>query len=199
MIAFVKGVVESLSDGQAVIEQSGIGYLTAVPGSVLSRLTVGKEVKLLTYLQVKEDGMTLFGFLTAEERAIFLRLLSVSGVGPKAALSLLTAMTPEQIILAVITGDAISLSRAPGVGKKLAARLTLELKDKLRGEAEAQDLGLSPQASIGTGSGPKQDAIDALTSLGYGRGEAVRAVMEVYVPDLDAEQTIKLALRKLAN
>ncbi len=200
MISFIKGTVESVSESHVIIELNGLGWTAAVSGQTVQQLAArkGDEVKLLTYLQVKEDGLTLFGFMTQEERAIFLRLMTVTGVGPRAALSLLGVLTPEQIILAVITGDQTTLSRAPGVGKKLAGRLALELKDKLRGESVPEDLGLASQAGAASNFGPKQDAIDALTSLGYSRGEAARSVMEVYVPDMDAEQTIKLALKKLA-
>lgn len=199
MIAFIKGIVDSVAEGSVVIECGGLGYQALAPVTVLQRLTKGQEVKLLTYLQVKEDGIALFGFTTQEERAIFLRLIAVSGIGPKAALSLLSALTPPQIMLAVITDDTTALCRAPGIGKKTAGRLLLELKDKLRAETEAEDLGLSAQVGISTATGPKQDAIDALTALGYGRSEAVRAVLEVYLPEFNVEQTIKLALKKLAG
>ena len=199
MISFIKGRIDSLDDGHVVIEQGGIGFGALVPASVLTRVSPGSEVKLFTYLQAKEDGITLFGFLALSERAVFLKLIGVTGVGPKAALSLLSTLTPEQIILAVITDDLQALSRAPGIGKKTAARIALELKDKMRKASDAEDLGLSPQVSMPTVSGPKQDAIDALASLGYTRGEAVSAVMEVYLPELSVEQIIKSALKKLAN
>ncbi|MCL2704207.1 MAG: Holliday junction branch migration protein RuvA [Defluviitaleaceae bacterium] len=199
MIAFIKGIVESIDAGHIVVEQGGIGYLASVPASVLTRCQAGSEIKLLTYLQVKEDSMTLFGFLTQSERSVFMQLLGITGIGPKAALSLLSSLTPEQIMLAVITDDLQALSRAQGIGKKTAGRIALELKDKMRAAGEAEGTGISSQVGFQTVSGPKQDAIDALTSLGYSRGEAVRAVMEVYVPELNAEQAIKLALKKLAQ
>lgn len=199
MISFIKGIAHSMGDGYLVVEQGGIGYLAAVPGSVLSRVALGNEVVIHTYLQAKEDGITLFGFLSEAERAVFRSLIGVTGVGPKAALSLLSAHTPEQIMLAVVTDDLTALSRAQGIGKKIASRIVLELKDKMRAKGEAEGLSLGPQVEIAAGGGPKQDAIDALTALGYSRGEAVRAVMEVYVPELDAESAIKLALKRLAG
>jgi len=197
MISFIKGIIDHIDDKHVVIEQSGIGFQALVPASVLSRASQGAEIKLLTYLQVKEDGMTLFGFLTQAERSIFLQLLSVSGIGPKSALSLLSALTPEQIMLAVVTDDLKALSRAQGIGAKAAGRIALELKSKMRAAGEAEGTGISPQIGFQLTTGPKQDAIDALTSLGYNRGEAVRAVMEVYVPELNTEQIIKFALKKL--
>jgi len=197
MISFIKGIVESLESSQIVIETGGIGYAALVPLGVLTRVKVGADIKLYTYLQAKEDGITLFGFLTQSERSVFLQLIGVTGVGPKASLGLLSALTPEQIILAVVTDDVQALSRAQGIGKKTAGRIVLELKDKMRTTAEADEVGVSNQVAFQTVSGPKQDAIDALTSLGYTRGEAVRSVMEVYLPELTAEQTIKLALKRL--
>lgn len=199
MISFVMGVVDSIGEDGAVIEQNGVGYGITMSASALQRLEKGKEVKILTHMQVKEDGITLFGFITSEEKAIFRRLISVTGVGPRGAMSLLSVLTPAQIMLAVITDDINALSHAPGIGKKTAGRIALELKDKIKASDDAAYLAADPQLSVAGTGGPKQDAVDALTALGYGRSEAVRAVMEVYVPELDVEQTIKLALKKLAG
>ena len=199
MISFIKGIVSELWDNGAVIEQGGIGYLVSMPASVIQKLPPGSEAKVLIHMQVKEDGITLFGFITQEERSLFQKLITINGVGPKAALALLSAMTPSQLILAVITEDITALSRAQGIGKKTASRIALELKDKMKAQAVKDELDISPQVGLSTVSGAKQDAIDALSALGYARNQAVRAVMEVYVPELDAEQTIKLALKKLVN
>ncbi|MCL2407924.1 MAG: Holliday junction branch migration protein RuvA [Defluviitaleaceae bacterium] len=198
MIAFINGKIDSVGLNSVIVGCGGLGYFVHVPASVLTRVAIGDDVKLLTHLQVKEDGFTLFGFLTQAERSVFLQLISISGVGAKSALSLLSSLTPEQLMLAVVTDDAAALSRAPGIGKKTAGRIILELKDKMRSAGEAEGIADTAQVGIKVTSGPKQDAMDALVSLGYSRSEAVRAVMEVYVPELNVEQTIKLALKKLS-
>jgi Holliday junction DNA helicase RuvA len=153
-------------------------------------------------MQVKEDGISLFGFLTQEEVRLFLMLISVSGIGPKMASAILSALSPQQLVLAIVTDDTAALSKAPGVGKKTAQRIALELRDKMKtdGASYADGAGL-PAGSFAafTQSDGKQDALDALLALGYSRSEALKAVMECATEGMKTEQIIKEALRKLAR
>ena len=189
MIAYIKGTVEEIAGQSVVIDNAGIGYWVNVPSAVLSRLPPkGEEVKLSTYLQVKEDDMSLFGFISQEDLKIFRLLISISGIGPKVALAVLSVMTTEQIMAAISSGDAVAFSKVPGVGKKTAQRITLELSDKIT---------TTEAGSASAFSSEKQDAMDALLALGYSRSESVRAVMSVAEEDMPAQQVIRLALKKL--
>jgi Holliday junction DNA helicase RuvA len=197
LISYIKGTVEHMTENAVVIECGGIGYHIAVSAATLSKISGQHQIKIYTYMQVKEDGIALFGFFTSEEIDMFHKLISVSGLGPKSALGMLSAITPSQIMLAIVTDDIAALSKAPGVGKKTAQRMILELKDKVKTEDAVAGMAVSAQESLKVSSGAKQDATDALLALGYSRSEAVRAVMEIAVEGLTAEQIIKNALRKL--
>ena len=204
MIAYVKGTLTFTYDRSAVVDVGGVGYLVNLSPSTISRLPArGSEVQIFTYFQSGEAGQSLHGFLTREEVKIFTLLISVSGIGPKVASAILGAMSPQQIILAIIAEDAAALSKAPGVGKKTAQRVMLELKDKIKSTETFEESpfgGTLPQGG-GTsgGTGAKQDAADALITLGYGRAEAVQAVLEVAEDGMPADGIIKLALKKLAK
>ena len=191
MIAYIKGTVEQLTEQSVVLDNGGIGYTINVSASTLSRLpSKGELSKLYTYLQVKEDDMSLFGFLNREDLRLFRLLISISGIGPKVAMAVLTVMNSGQIMTAIASGDAVAFSKVPGVGKKTAQRITLELQDKIK----------LPEATVTeVFSSDKQDAIDALLSLGYSRSESVRAVLSVAAEDMSADQIIRLALKKLAT
>jgi len=157
------------------------------------------DVKMHTSLQLKENDISMIGFLSAEDASIFHLLTSVSGVGTRVALAIQSVLDNSRIVLAILTEEVDELSRAQGVGKKLAARIILELKDKLK-TSEAFASGVSPQQNIGAGNAQaKQEAIDALLSLGYSRSEALQAVMEIALVDMTAEQIIRQALKKLAG
>ena len=197
MISYIKGTVEQMTDSSVVIECGGIGYQILVSVATLAKLSGKAHVKVYTYMQVREDGITLYGFLDHEEIQMFHRLITVNGLGPKIAMGMLGAVTPSQIMLAIVTDDVNALSKAPGIGKKTAQRIILDLKDKIKTEDAVAGMAVSPQESLRVSSGEKQDAIDALIALGYGRSDAVKAVMEVAVEGLSAEQIIKNALRKL--
>lgn len=197
MISYIKGTVEHMTDASVVIECGGIGYQISVSAATLGKISGKHQVKIYTYMHVREDGISLYGFMTAEEIDMFHKLISVSGLGPKSAMGMLSALTPSQIMLAIVTDDVGALSKAPGVGKKTAQRMILELKDKIKTEDAVADMAVSAQESLKISSGAKQDAIDALIALGYGRSEAVRAVMAVAVEGLTTEQIIKNALRRL--
>ena len=199
MIAFIKGTLEEIQENCVVVDTGGIGYAVSVSEGTVSRLPRrGEAVTLHTHMSVREDGAELFGFLTGAELAMFKRLITVSGVGPKVALGILSVMEPSQIMLAIIAEDAAALSRAPGVGRKTAGRLILELKDRVKtSDAFIQNAALPQQTFAAAGS--RQEAADALAALGYSRSEAVNAVLGVDGEDLSTEQIIKAALRKLSK
>lgn len=206
MIAYVKGTLAFINDQSVVVDVNGIGYLVNVSHNTISRLPArGDLVQLFTYLQTTESGQSLHGFLTQEELQMFTLLISVSGIGPKVASGILGALSPQDIIMAIVAEDAVLLSRAPGVGKKTAQRLTLELRDKIKttdawegsgGMAAANMSGSTAQKSE---TSAKQDAMDALLALGYGRTEAMQAILEVAEDDITADSLIRLALKKLAR
>ena len=196
MISYIIGEVAEVMDGGAIIESNKLGYFVNISASTMTRLTVGERVKLHTTMQIRENDISLIGFLSREDAKIYDMLVSVSGVGTKAALAIQSVLDTSQIILAIIAEEADQLSRAQGVGKKLAGRIVLELKDKLR-STEVYD-NIRPQQTITTGGGQaKQDAIDALLALGYSRAEALRVVMEITTDDMTTEQIIRQALKKL--
>ena len=200
MIAYVKGILEYIADQSVVVDVHGIGYLVQVSHATIGRMpSIGKEVKLFTYLQVKEDGQSLHGFLTQEEVQLFMLLISVSGIGPKAAAAILAALTPSQIMIAIVADDAVALSKAPGVGKKTAQRLILELRDKIKTEDTWKGTSDLQATATPTSVSNKQDAMDAMLALGYGRTESMQVVLEVAEDGMSADQIIKLALKKLAR
>jgi len=203
VIAYIKGTVEQLSGQSVTLDNQGIGYIINASPATLSRLPKkGEPTQLFTHMQVKEDGISLFGFLTSEELQMYNLLISVSGVGPKVGMSILAALTPAQIVTAIANGDAIAFSKAPGVGKKTAQRISLELQDKIKSKDSAGsfagDSVATTSIAVGTSS-EKQDAIDALTALGYSHNESLRVVLEVAVEGMTVEQIIKGALKKMSQ
>ena len=190
MIAYIKGTIEQVLDQAAIVENNGIGYTIMTSTSTISRLPAkGSKVQIFTFLYVKDDGLTLYGFLSAEEVRIFNLLISVSGIGPKVATSILGTLTPDQIMAAIVSEDSAAFSKVPGVGKKTAQRISLELQGKIKTESiEKRPLMANPH---------RQDAVDALVSLGYSSGESMRAVMETALDDMSADQIIRQALKKL--
>lgn len=199
MYAFIEGIVEHKSSGELVINAGGVGYLLLCSQSTLSAAPPrGEFTRIYTHLSVREDAMELFGFTSQEEKAMFLRLTSISGIGPRTALGVLAAMPLPDLTLAILTGDAATLCRAPGIGKKTAQRITLELKDKL----SAEDLPVGTQSvSLPGSSGADSavgEAILALQSLGYTQSEAARAVSAAHQDAGDgagADDLVRLALR----
>lgn len=199
MYAFIEGIVEHKSSGELVINAGGVGYLLLCSQSTLSAAPPrGEFTRIYTHLSVREDAMELFGFTSQEEKAMFLRLTSISGIGPRTALGVLAAMPLPDLTLAILTGDAATLCRAPGIGKNTAQRITLELKDKL----SAEDLPAGTQAvSLPGSSGADSavgEAILALQSLGYTQSEAARAVSAAHQDAGDgagADDLVRLALR----
>ena len=203
MISYIRGILTEASGDGIVVEAGGIGYEIRVPLSVLERLPrLGEEVKIHTFLQVREDGVGLFGFLDRGELAMFKQLLGVGGIGPKGALGVLTALKPDDLRLAVISGDAKAIARAPGVGIKTAQRIILDLKDKVSMDdilpavdGSGPDSGGRGDAVLGAAA---REAMEALTALGYSAMEASRAVGRVEVTgDMTAEDVLKQSLRFL--
>jgi len=201
VIAYIKGTVEQLSGQSVTLDNQGIGYIINASPATLSRLPKkGEPTQLYTHMQVKEDGISLFGFLTPEELQMYNLLISVSGVGPKVGMSILAALTPAQIVTAIANGDAIAFSKAPGVGKKTAQRISLELQDKIKSKDSAGNFASDTATTMAVGtSSEKQDAIDALLALGYSYNESLRVVLEVAVEGMTVEQIIKGALKKMAQ
>ncbi len=189
MIASLHGTLESLGSNWAIINVNGIGFQVYMPTSTLSTLgTMGKEVHLHTHLHLREDSVALYGFASAEELELFQILLGVSGIGPRLALAMLSAMSVEQVSMAIATGSVDLLKTIPGIGKKMAERLVLELKDKI-----GAGLLAIPAAQLAQ---ENTDVIAALTSLGYSVAEASRAVATLpSSSDLSLEERVKLALQ----
>ena len=204
MIAFIQGTVFEKSEGEVILQTAGgVGYrllcsmttLAAIPGA-------GKECTLHTHLSVREDAMELFGFEKREEREMFRRLISVSGIGPKSALFVLGSMPLSDLRLAILTGDLNALSRAPGIGKKTAQRITLELKDKVTQDALQSGVSMEDMAFQDM-EAPAQDALgeamQALKALGYSPQEAAAALKSVKGQGETADEMIRLALRQMVQ
>ncbi len=205
MIAMIKGVLMEKGEGEAIVmTASGLGMRLMCSMNTLSALPMaGGECTLYTHMNVREDAMELFGFLKHEEKDMFQRLISVSGVGPKIALAVLGSMPLSDLRLAILTGDAAALARAPGIGKKTAQRLSLELKDKLAQDALGGTVGLEDMAVTAAVDAPAQDAVGeamlALKSLGYTPQEAANALKGVKGQASTADELIRLALRHMAQ
>lgn len=202
MIAFLKGTIEDITENSLVLDVNGIGYEVLVPGQLLDMLKgIGQELKVYTYMQVREDAVVLFGFLTRDDLAMFKMLIGVNGVGPKAGLGILSALGTEELRFAVLADDAKRIAKAPGIGAKTAQKIILELKDKLDlAEVFEQKLNADRQqeAAVSVGSDMVQDAVEALVALGYGSTEALRAVRAVKADTVaDSEQLLKEALKHM--
>ena len=199
MFYYVNGTVTELEAGLAVIDCGGVGYACATTNYTLSQLKKGERAKLYTYLNVREDAMELFGFASQSELRSFKLLIGVSGVGPKAALSILSATTPQQLAMAVVMGDEKALTAAQGVGKKIAQRIILELKDKLakdQSSFSAQSSGAIPVVLPGDKGG---EAAAALAVLGYGSQEIGLALKGIDMDALPLEEIIRQALKKMVR
>ncbi len=199
MFYYLSGTVAHVAPYLAVIDCSGVGYACKTTNYTLSGLKKGDKGKLFTYLNVREDAMELYGFATQEELNLFRQLISVSGVGPKAALSILSASTPANLALSIITGDEKALTCAQGIGKKIAQRVILELKDKL---AKGQDLSGAGESYGGSGvtvipENKLSEATAALAVLGYSQGEINLALKSIDLDGQSLEQIIKQALKKM--
>ena len=197
MFYHLDGRVAELGQGMAVIDCNGVGYLVNTSLTTQSRLKVGERSKLYISESVREDAFELFGFATKSEKRSFDLLIGVSGVGPKAALSILSAYTPEALAMAILSGDEKALTVAPGIGKKIAQRVILELKDKLAKESGDFELPMKSGAPVAVGDGKLSDAAAALAVLGYGPAEINVALKGVDVAPLTVEEIIKAALKNM--
>lgn len=200
MISFVKGPVAEIFEDTVVIECGNIGYEIHVPVSVLQKLPgVGREAKLYTYFQVREDAMCLYGFLNRQDLQIFKQLISVNGIGPKGALGVLSALSPDDLRRAIVSEDAKAISKAPGVGAKTAQRIILDLKDKIDLKEFLLPVLTEEESTGSIAGGVAGEAIEALTALGYSSVEAGRAVKKVEVTEsMTAEDVLKASLKHLA-
>ena len=198
MFNYIEGTVADIDQNLAVIDCGGVGFSLNTTMNTLSQITVGKKAKLFVFDYVKEDCFELYGFSTKSEKRCFEMLLTVSGVGPKAAISILSAATPETLALAVMSGDEKALTSAQGVGKKIAQRVILELKDKMAKQADMPQF-TAPTASVGTDGSALSDAVAALTVLGYGSAEINAALKNTDAAGMTAEEIIKAVLKQMVK
>lgn len=201
MYSYIKGVLTDVEEEVVVVEAGGIGYNIHTTGQTFRNLpSIGEEVKLYTYLNVREDAMILYGFVTKDDLRVFKLLIGVNGIGPKGALAILSVMTTDDLRFAVLGEDAKAISKAPGVGAKTAQRLILELKDKLSLEdAFEQKLANTSEQPAANSNGAKGEAVQALVALGYSSSEALKAVNGVETAeDMDVEDILKAALKNMA-
>lgn len=203
MISFIRGLVADTTENAVILENNGIGYEIFMTGSSIEQVSrIDGEVKIHTYFQVLEDAMQLYGFLSKDDLEMFRLLLNVNGIGPKAALGVLAGLTADELRFAVLSDDIKTISKAPGIGKKTAQKLILELKDKLKLE-DAFEKKLAHEQEAASVSGflihdGRQEAAEALIALGYSSTDAMKAVRKVtdVSPD-DVEALLKAALKQL--
>lgn len=202
MIAFLKGCIEEKSEKSIFLDVQGVGYEIYMPsGSVSQMPGIGENVKIHTYLQTSENGVGLYGFLTKDELNVFKLLITVNGIGPKGAVGILSALTANELRLAVLAEDDKAIAKAPGIGAKTAKKLILELKDKLHLEDALEEIA-EPEQQIGAGkavSDAHKEAVQALAALGYSNSDALKAVRLADTgEDLSTEELLKAALKQLA-
>ena len=201
MISYIRGELCDIEEQKAIVDVNGVGYGIYMPQQALSLLPpMGQQVKIHTYLNIREDAMQLFGFLTKEDLNL---LIGVNGIGPKAGLNILSCLSPDELRFAVLSGDAKAISATPGIGKKTAEKLILELKDKLNIEdmlEHAAHGGDSEDLASGTDTASntmQAEAVQALTALGYGSAESLRAVKKSSPECSSVEDILKEALKFL--
>lgn len=200
MFYYLEGTVAELQANLAVIDCGGVGYACATTNNTLSKLKKGERARLYTYLHVAENAFGLFGFSSLRELNSFKMLIGVSGVGPRAALAILSVSTPETLAMAIITGDEKAMTVAPGIGKKIAQRIILELKDKLAKESAAGGLDFSGGKNAPAAfAGKATEAVAALAVLGYSSQEAAAALKGVDVEGLPLEEIIRQGLKRMVK
>lgn len=196
MFSYLKGTLEEVGPQHVVLDVHGIGFYIMVPSSVATKLpSKGNEVKLYVHFNVRQDSVELYGFLNREDKLLFEKLISVSGIGPKAAISMLSALSSTQLALAIATGDVKALSAAPGIGKKTAQRVILELREKIDREV-VESSPVIKDVEVGA-QGVEREALQALMALGYQAAEAQSAVDMVKDQAQDTATVVKLALKAL--
>lgn len=203
MIQFIRGELVGVEEDRILVDVGGVGYGIFMSGQAMGRLPqIGREVKIYTYLNVKEDAMQLFGFLTRDDLRVFKLLIGVNGIGPKGGQAILSVLTPDDLRFAVMANDVKAISAAPGIGKKTAEKLILELKDKLHVEdalEHAVPTADTSGASTDNFREVTSEAIQALVALGYGNTEALKAVKKVEItPEMSVNEVLKQALKFIA-
>lgn len=202
MIQFLRGELVSVEEDRILIDVGGVGYGVFMSGNAMAKLpAVGREIKVFTYLNVKEDAMQLFGFLTRDDLQVFKLLISVNGIGPKGGLAILSVLTPDDLRFAVMANDVKAISAAPGIGKKTAEKLILELKDKLSIEDALDHAVSKDEVMSGKTDNHNEvmsEAVQALVALGYGNTEALKAVKQVEIlENMGANEVLKQALKHM--
>lgn len=204
MIGYVKGSLEEIEENAVILDVGGMGIRIYISGDFLCQLpSYGSEMKIYTYTNVKEDSFTLYGFRNKDELELFKKLISVSGIGPKGGLSILSVLSAEDLRFAIYSGDVKSIAKAPGIGKKTAERVVLELKDKVSLNDNSADrlltqIGQAEDSAMSEFAGKRKDAIDALAALGYSGTDAARAVKQVNpTEEMSVEEILKASLRYL--
>ena len=203
MFSYIKGELAEINIDHIVIDVNGIGYQIFIPTNTLNYLpSIGESVKIHTYLYIREDAMILYGFLTKDDLEMFKLLITVSGIGPKGGLGILSTLSSDDLRFAVLSGDSKAISKAPGIGAKTAQRVILDLKDKISLE-EAFEKKLENNADgvqKTLNSSTKNDAVLALSALGYSSAESLKAVSKVDITDdMDVEDVLKLALKNMSS
>lgn len=201
MYAYLNGIIADIEEDNCIIDVNDIGYNVQISGQTMTRLPgIGERVKLFTYTNVKEDALQLYGFLSKADLEMFKKCITVSGIGPKGALGLLSAMDADDLRFAIISQDVKAISKAPGIGKRTAERLILELKDKLTIDDTMinKEIAAYNGDNIAIDDAQKKEAVEALVALGYGQTESLKAVNAVPGgADMDAGALLKAALKKL--
>lgn len=201
MISYVRGELVAIEEDKVILDVNGVGFGIYMPAQAMSMLPpLGEEIRLHTYMNVREDAMQLFGFLTKDDLKVFKLLIGVSGIGPKGGLSILSQLSPDDLRFAVMANDAKTISSAPGIGKKTAEKLIIELKDKLSIEDVLNKAVENETATTVTNAGNEiqAEAVQALVALGYGSTESMKAVKKVLLDeDTTVEDVLKQALKNM--
>lgn len=198
MISYIDGQLKMVGTDHIILDHEGIGFQIFVPASTLNRMPArGSMVKIYTHLYVREDRICLYGFLTRDELEVFDLLISVSGIGPKSALGILSTLSPDELRMAILAEDTKTLSKAPGVGNKTARRLILDLKDKLKLGPKEEPLPSTEASDAGEVTGNQKEAVLALVALGYSQTEALQAVGKCPITsEMGTDEILKLALKQ---
>ena len=203
MYSYLRGRLAEINTDHIVLDVNGVGYMVYIPGQSFNYLpSLGEELKINTYLYIREDAMILYGFITRDDLEMFKMLITVSGIGPKGGLAILSALSSDDIRFAILSGDSKAISKAPGVGSKTAQRVILELKDKLSLEDAFEKKLENTEAVAGQTTAVnsvKNDAVLALNALGYSSTESLKAVSKVDITEtMDVETVLRLALKNMS-
>lgn len=197
MFSYIQGRVEEINPEGIVLDHDGIGYEIGLPQSSLSQLRRQMQLRVYTYLQVRDDGLSLFGFLKREDLDLFKLLIGVGGIGPKGALSILGVLSVDQLRFAIAAGDDKTIAQAPGIGKKTAQRVILDLRDKID-FTQTLEAQLDSKASDSSSDDIRGEAILALNALGYSSAEALQAIRDLDISSMSVEDLIRAGLKELA-